>query len=130
MNHRLVLKSAMFGAEACALLVLLWIAIHALIVRLSARDRHVWRSSFGRDLLRVPNRPPTLEMERAHNLPGDACHGQEYSAVKGKAVHMNSGSFDGGLLNLTNWIGNAVMPILAALILATRHLQILARLPH
>ena len=34
MNQRLVLKSAMFGAEACALLVLLWIAIHALIVRL------------------------------------------------------------------------------------------------
>ena len=34
MNHRLVLKSAMFGAEACALLMLLWIAIHALIVRL------------------------------------------------------------------------------------------------
>jgi hypothetical protein len=32
---------------------------------------------------------------------------------------MNSGSFDAGLLNLTNWIGNAVMPILAALILAT-----------
>jgi hypothetical protein len=32
---------------------------------------------------------------------------------------MNSGSFDGGLLNLTNWFGNAVMPILAALILAT-----------
>jgi hypothetical protein len=31
---------------------------------------------------------------------------------------MNGGSFDGGLLNLTNWIGNAVMPILAALILA------------
>ena len=34
MNQRLILKSAMFGAEACALLVLLWIAIHALIVRL------------------------------------------------------------------------------------------------
>ena len=32
---------------------------------------------------------------------------------------MNSGSFEGGLLNLTNWVGNAVMPILAALILAT-----------
>ena len=31
---------------------------------------------------------------------------------------MNSGSFDGGLLNLTSWVGNAVMPILAALILA------------
>jgi len=34
MNYRLALKSAMFGTEACALLVLLWIAIHALIVRL------------------------------------------------------------------------------------------------
>jgi hypothetical protein len=34
MNYRLVLKSAMFGAEACALLLLLWIAIHSLIVRL------------------------------------------------------------------------------------------------
>ena len=34
MNQRLILKSAMFGAEACALLVLLWTAIHALIVRL------------------------------------------------------------------------------------------------
>src|SRR5258707_2408154 len=31
---------------------------------------------------------------------------------------MNSGSFDGGLLNLTSWVGNAVMPIFAALILA------------
>lgn len=31
---------------------------------------------------------------------------------------MNSGSFDGGLLNLTNWVGNGVMPVLAALILA------------
>ena len=31
---------------------------------------------------------------------------------------MNNGSFDGGLLNLTNWVGNAVMPVLAALILA------------
>lgn len=31
---------------------------------------------------------------------------------------MNGGSFDGGLLNLTNWVGNAVMPIFAALILA------------
>jgi hypothetical protein len=31
---------------------------------------------------------------------------------------MDSGSFDGGLLNLTNWVGNAVMPIIAALILA------------
>jgi len=30
---------------------------------------------------------------------------------------MDSGSFDGGLLNLTNWVGNAVMPIIAALIL-------------
>ena len=34
MNHRLVLKGAMFGAEACALLLVLWIAIHSLIVRL------------------------------------------------------------------------------------------------
>ena len=34
MNHRLVLKSAMFGVEACALLLLLSIAIHSLIVRL------------------------------------------------------------------------------------------------
>ena len=34
MNHRLVLKSAMFGAETCALLLLVWIAIHSLIVRL------------------------------------------------------------------------------------------------
>ena len=42
---------------------------------------------------------------------------------------MNSGSFDGGLLNLTNWIGNAVMPILAALNPRHRHLQVLARLP-
>jgi hypothetical protein len=31
---------------------------------------------------------------------------------------MNSGSFDGGLLNLANWVGNAVMPVLAALILS------------
>jgi hypothetical protein len=31
---------------------------------------------------------------------------------------MNSGSFDGGLLNLTNWVGNALMPIVAVLILA------------
>ena len=31
---------------------------------------------------------------------------------------MNNGSFDGGLLNLTNWKENAVMPLLAALILA------------
>src|ERR1700757_1348593 len=31
---------------------------------------------------------------------------------------MNSGSFDGGLLNLTSWVGNAVRPIFAALILA------------
>ena len=34
-------------------------------------------------------------------------------------AEMNNGSFDGGLLNLTNWVGNAVMPILAVLILAT-----------
>jgi energy-converting hydrogenase Eha subunit B len=31
---------------------------------------------------------------------------------------MSSGSFDGSLLNLTNWVGNAVMPIVAVLILA------------
>ena len=31
---------------------------------------------------------------------------------------MNGGSFDAGILGLTNWVGNAVMPILAALILA------------
>jgi len=31
---------------------------------------------------------------------------------------MTSGSFDGGLLNFTNWVGNGVMPVLAALILA------------
>ena len=31
---------------------------------------------------------------------------------------MNNGSFDVGLLNLTNWVGNGVMPVLAALILA------------
>ena len=31
---------------------------------------------------------------------------------------MNSGSFDAGMLGLTNWVGNAVMPILAVLILA------------
>jgi hypothetical protein len=30
---------------------------------------------------------------------------------------MNSGSFDGGLLGLTDWIGNGLMPVLAALIL-------------
>ena len=34
MNYRLLLKSAMFGGEACGLLLLLWIAIHFLIVRL------------------------------------------------------------------------------------------------
>jgi hypothetical protein len=34
MNHRHVLKSATFGCEACALLLLLWIAIHSVIVRL------------------------------------------------------------------------------------------------
>jgi hypothetical protein len=34
MNHRLLLKSTMFGAETCALLWLFWIAIHSLIVRL------------------------------------------------------------------------------------------------
>lgn len=31
---------------------------------------------------------------------------------------MNGGSFDAGMLGLTNWVGNAVMPILAVLILA------------
>ncbi len=31
---------------------------------------------------------------------------------------MNSGSFDQGLLNMTNWFGNGVMPVMAALILA------------
>ena len=28
---------------------------------------------------------------------------------------MNSGSFDQGVLNMTNWVGNGVMPLLAAL---------------
>ena len=31
---------------------------------------------------------------------------------------MNSGSFDQGLLNMTNWIGNGVMPLLAGLMIA------------
>ena len=31
---------------------------------------------------------------------------------------MNGGSFEAGMLGLTNWVGNAVMPILAVLILA------------
>jgi hypothetical protein len=31
---------------------------------------------------------------------------------------MNSGSFDQGLLNMTNWVGNGVMPLLAALWIA------------
>ena len=31
---------------------------------------------------------------------------------------MANGSFDQGLLNLTNWVGNGVMPVVAALILA------------
>jgi hypothetical protein len=31
---------------------------------------------------------------------------------------MNSGSFDHGLLNMTNWVGNGVMPVLAALMIA------------
>ncbi len=30
---------------------------------------------------------------------------------------MNSGSFDGGLLNLTNWVGNEILPTIAVLIL-------------
>jgi hypothetical protein len=115
MNHRLALKSAMFGAEACALLLLLWIAIHSLIVRLllaiamcgallSAEIYFVFL--IARQLWRWSERITSLV------VPG-------VFRPKGKAVHMNSGSFDGGLLNLTNWIGNAVMPILAALILAS-----------
>ena len=31
---------------------------------------------------------------------------------------MNSGSFDQGLLSMTSWMGNAVMPIIAALLVA------------
>jgi hypothetical protein len=31
---------------------------------------------------------------------------------------MNSGSFDQGLLNMTNWVGNGMMPLLAALMVA------------
>lgn len=31
---------------------------------------------------------------------------------------MNSGSFDQGVLNMTNWVGNGVMPLLAALMIA------------
>ena len=31
---------------------------------------------------------------------------------------MNAGSFDQGVLNLTNWVGNGVMPLLAALMIA------------
>jgi len=31
---------------------------------------------------------------------------------------MNPGSFDQGLLSMTNWLGNAIMPVMAALILA------------
>ena len=31
---------------------------------------------------------------------------------------MNSGSFDQGLLNMTNWVGNGVMPLLAGLMIA------------
>ena len=31
---------------------------------------------------------------------------------------MNSGSFDQGLLNMTNWVGNGIMPLLAALMVA------------
>ncbi len=31
---------------------------------------------------------------------------------------MNSGSFDHGLLNMTNWVGNGVMPLLAGLMIA------------
>ena len=31
---------------------------------------------------------------------------------------MNSGSFISGILNLTNWLGNGIMPLLAALMIA------------
>src|SRR5665213_1143839 len=31
---------------------------------------------------------------------------------------MNSGSFDQGILNMTNWVGNGIMPVLAALMIA------------
>jgi hypothetical protein len=31
---------------------------------------------------------------------------------------VNSGSFDLGLLNMTNWVGNGIMPLLAALMVA------------
>jgi hypothetical protein len=31
---------------------------------------------------------------------------------------MNSGSFDQGILGVTNWVGNAIMPVLAALMIA------------
>jgi hypothetical protein len=31
---------------------------------------------------------------------------------------MNSGSFDEGVLNMTNWVGNGIMPVLAALMIA------------
>ena len=31
---------------------------------------------------------------------------------------MNSGSFDQGILNMTNWLGNGIMPVLAALMIA------------
>ena len=82
MNHRLVLKSAMFGAETCATALAVLDCNSFSDRPAPTSDRHVWRSSFGRDLLPVPNRPATLEMERAHNLPDDACHGQGYPASK------------------------------------------------
>lgn len=31
---------------------------------------------------------------------------------------MNTGSFDQGILGVTNWLGNAIMPVLAALMIA------------
>jgi len=31
---------------------------------------------------------------------------------------MNSGSFDQGVLNMTNWVGNGAMPLLAALMIS------------
>ncbi len=31
---------------------------------------------------------------------------------------MNTGSFDQGILGVTNWVGNAIMPVLAALMIA------------
>ena len=81
MNHRLVLKSATFGAETCALLLLVWIAIHSLIVGLllaiamcvallSAEIYFVFL--IGRQLWRWSERITSLVMP---------CHGQ-YSVSK------------------------------------------------